>query len=72
MRRFLVPVTVALFMAAMLAFAGPASAQGGCEEFGQRIAEETEEFHPFGQVIRTLAPVNDQVENAHAALCPAD
>ena len=72
MRRFMVSITVALFMTAMLVFAGPASAQGGCKEFGKRIAEETEEFHPFGQVIRTIAPANDQVENAHAALCPTD
>ncbi len=33
MRRIALMLAVSLIMAAMLVFAGPASAQGGCKEF---------------------------------------
>ncbi len=38
MRRLIMLVTVVLLMAAMLMFAGPASAQAGCQGFGQFVA----------------------------------
>lgn len=61
---------VALLVVAMIALAGPASAQGGCKAFGEQVASETRGFHPFGnELVRTLAPANDDVSLAKRALC---
>jgi hypothetical protein len=51
-KRIVLLATVALVMAAMLMFAGSASAQG-CEGFGEHISSEAEnpEFRPFGQTL---------------------
>jgi hypothetical protein len=40
MRRIITLLTVAAMLAAMLVVGGPASAQGGCKEFGAAIASE--------------------------------
>ena len=39
MRRIVMLLTVALVMGAMMVLAGPASAQGGCQDFGLFVAE---------------------------------
>lgn len=62
MRRFMVLVTVALVMTAMLVFAGPAFAQGACQDFGNAVGGFAQEFKPFGKnVISGFAPVNELV-----------
>jgi hypothetical protein len=50
MKRIALLVTVALVMAAMLTFAGSASAQG-CGPFGQHNASEAKEFRPLGKTL---------------------
>jgi len=47
MRRIALMLAVSLVMVAMLVFAGPASAQGGCKEFGQHVSESAS-FHKAG------------------------
>jgi hypothetical protein len=70
MRRILLMLTVAAVMAAMLVFAGPASAQGGCKAFGQNIAGlATSLGNVFGQTAAAGAPLNDTVETEQARLC---
>jgi hypothetical protein len=51
-KRIVLLATVPLIMAAMLIFAGSASAQG-CADFGQHISSEAKnpEFRPFGQTL---------------------
>jgi hypothetical protein len=50
MRRFVLSLTVSAIVAAMLMFAGPASTQGGCKDFGQNIAGLATALGPvFGQ-----------------------
>ncbi len=68
MRRFIVLVTVAAMLAAMLVVAGPASAQGGCKAFGNGVAFEVQNG-TLRQEIPTLAPVNDEVHFFQGALC---
>jgi hypothetical protein len=43
MRRILLVLSVAAMMAAMLVVASPASAQAGCQAFGQGLAAEAQE-----------------------------
>lgn len=64
MRRIITLVTVALVMALMVVFAGPASAQGGCKAFGQGIAE----FAPHKDA-PTNAPISDDIAFYHTLLC---
>jgi hypothetical protein len=68
-RRFITLLTVAAMMAAMMVFAGPASAQGGgCKEFGQNVAGLAKANKSgFGQVTSERAPANDTVEEEQAA-----
>jgi len=40
MRRFMVLVTVGMLMAAMMVFAAPASAEAGCQRFGEVPLDE--------------------------------
>jgi hypothetical protein len=56
MRRLIMLVTVVLLMAAILVFAGPASAQRGCQAFGLWAASNAP--HTGAPV---LAPVNDLI-----------
>lgn len=61
---------VSAVMAAMLVFAGPASAQGGCKAFGQNVATlATALGKGFGQTAAGSAPLNDTVEQEQTALC---
>jgi hypothetical protein len=57
---FVVAATVAL-----VSVPGTASAQdspGGCREFGQgHVAVLADVLHPFGQDLRGLVPINDEV-----------
>ncbi len=70
MRRIALMLAVSLVMAAMLMFAGPASAQGGCNEFGQLISGTASSFKAaFGQVVSGNAPVNERVHTYHEQLC---
>jgi len=59
--------SVALVMAMMLVFVGPAFAQGGCQDFGHSVAEDAEEFRPLGQsFVSGAAPLNDEALAEHA------
>lgn len=70
MKRLVLLFTVSLVVAAMLVFAGPASAQGGCKAFGQNIAGLATNLGPlFGQTASGSAPLNDTVEQEQQALC---
>jgi hypothetical protein len=70
MRRFMVLVTVSVLLAATLAFAGPASAQGGCQAFGHSVAEDAKEFRPLGtSFVSGAAPLNDEALTEHEQFC---
>ena len=70
MRRLVLLLAVSAIVAAMLMFAGPASAQGGCKAFGQNIAGLAKTFGPvFGQTASGSAPLNDTVQQEQRALC---
>jgi hypothetical protein len=69
MRRFIVLVTVAAMLAAMLMVAGPASAQGGCQEFGQAAAFVAQETGGLGEEASAAAPVNDDVHFLQEMFC---
>jgi hypothetical protein len=69
-RRFVVLVTVGVLLAATLAFAGPASAQGGCTAFGHSVTEDAMEFRPLGtSFVSGAAPLNDVVLTEHELFC---
>jgi hypothetical protein len=60
----------AAIVAAMLMFAGPASAQGGYKAFGQNIAGLATTLGPvFGQTASGSAPLNDTVEQEQQTFC---
>ena len=70
MRRFMVLLTVVL-MAAMMMLAGPASAQGGCQEFGHSVADDVKVFVPAGKnFVSQVAPLADLVHTEHEEFCP--
>ena len=71
MKRIILLLAVGAIVAAMLVFAGPASAQGGgCKAFGQRIAGLATTLGPvFGQTASGSAPLNDTVEQEQQAFC---
>ena len=72
MRRLMMLSTVVLVMAAMVMFAGPASAQGGCPAFGHSVAEDVqdEEIRPAGKnFVSVVAPLNDLVHAEHEEFC---
>jgi hypothetical protein len=70
MRRIILMLMVSALLAGMLAFASPASAQGGCKAFGQSVAEDAKEFRPLGQnFVRGHAPLNDEAHTEHAQFC---
>jgi hypothetical protein len=54
MRRIITILTVAAVLAAMLVVAGPASAQGGCKEFGAATASLAQ-TGILGEVVPGLA-----------------
>jgi hypothetical protein len=67
----MVLVAVSVLLAAMLvAFAGPASAQGGCQAFGHSVADDAQEFQPLGQnFVSVAAPLNDEALTEHEQFC---
>jgi hypothetical protein len=70
MRRLTMLCAVVLVMAAMVMFAGPASAQGGCQAFGHSVADDAKEFQPLGQsFVSGAAPLNDLVQAEHEEFC---
>jgi hypothetical protein len=70
MRRFVVLVTVGVLLAATLAFTGPASAQGGCQAFGQSVADDAMEFRPLGtSFVSGATPLNDAALTEHVLFC---
>jgi hypothetical protein len=70
MKRFVLMVTVAAMMAAMMVFVGPASAQGGCQAFGHSVAEDAEEFQPLGQsFVSDAAPLDDEALTEQEQFC---
>jgi len=71
MKRIILMVTVALIMAAMVMFAGPASAQGGCQAFGDSVADDVKVFVPAGKTfVSQVAPLADLVHTEHEEFCP--
>ncbi len=68
MKRIVLMVTVAAMLAAMLVVAGPASAQGGCQNFGTTLAAEGQAGILRVQV-RNIAPANDEVHFFQGVLC---
>ena len=70
MRRLMMLMVVALVMAALVMFAGPVSAQGGCQAFGHSVAEDAKEFRPLGQnFVSGAAPLNDEALAEHEQFC---
>lgn len=66
----IVSLVVVSVIVATLVLAGPASAQGGCKDFGQNIAGlSTSLGKTFGQITAGNAPANDTVEEEQASLC---
>jgi hypothetical protein len=64
-------MTASVVMTLMLALiAGPASARGGCEAFGQSVATDAKAPGPLGQqFVRGHAPLNDEVATEQGQLC---
>ena len=70
MRRLVLLLAVSAIVAAMLMFAGPASAQRGCKAFGQNIACLATTLGPvFGQTASGSAPLNVTVQQEQQAFC---
>jgi hypothetical protein len=70
MRRLMMLTTVVLVMAAMVMFAGPASAQGGCQAFGDSIADDAKVFTPLGKnFVSGAAPLAELVHTEQAEFC---
>jgi hypothetical protein len=70
MRRLVLLLAVSAIVAAMLMFAGPASAQGGCKAFGQNISGLATMLGPvFGQSASGNAPLNGTVEQEQQTFC---
>ena len=68
MRRIITMLTVAALLAAMLAVAGPASAQGGCQDFGTTLAAEGQ-AGMLREQVRDIAPANNEVHFFQGVLC---
>ena len=70
MKRIVLMVTVALVMAAMMMFAGAASAQGGCQDFGHSVADDAKEFRPLGtNFVSGAAPLAELAHAEQAEFC---
>jgi hypothetical protein len=66
-RKLTVLMAAAMMLASMLAISSPASAQGGCQAFGQFTASTFQQDRPAGQIVRDLAPFNDEVHDVQAS-----
>jgi hypothetical protein len=70
MKRILRMLLAVMVMAAMVMFAGLASAQGGCQAFGHSVAEDAKEFRPLGKnFVSGVAPLADLAHSEHAEFC---
>ena len=69
MRRIITMLTLAALLAAMLVVAGPASAQGGCQNFGTTAASEAQATRGLGEEASGAAPVNEIVHSLQEQLC---
>lgn len=71
MKRFFLMLTTTVMLTAMVAFAGPAFAQGGhtsCKAFGQNVAGRSTTYGVgFGQPAAASTPLNDIVEDELSA-----
>ena len=67
MRRTLLIVGIAGSLWTLLP--ASASAEAGCKENGQAVAGAAHGLQPFGQFVRTHAPINDDVAAFKTALC---
>jgi hypothetical protein len=56
---------------ALVSVAGTASAQAqGCKTFGAvEVSGAAQELRPFGQVVASVTPVNDDVAGFHEMFC---
>jgi len=68
MRRITFLVTVSLLMVAMLVGPAPASAEAGCQDFGQFTAFEAQLETGVGEEVSAAAPAYDDV-NRLKAVC---
>jgi hypothetical protein len=69
-RRLMMLATVVLIIAAMVMFAGMASAQGGCQAFGHSVADDAKEFRPLGKnFVSDAAPLADLAHAEHEQFC---
>ena len=59
-RKLTVVVATAMMLTSMLAISGQASAQAGCQEFGNGVAFEVQNG-TLREEIPTLAPVDEEV-----------
>jgi hypothetical protein len=70
MRRLMMLATIVVVLAAMLMFAGTASAQGGCQAFGHSVAEDAKGFIPLGKnFVSGAAPLADLAHTEQAQFC---
>jgi hypothetical protein len=66
-RLFVVAATVALV--SVPATASAQESPGGCKEYGEGVALVASGIHPFGELIKGLAPVDELVAFNQAFLC---
>jgi hypothetical protein len=69
MKRIVLLVTVALLMVAMLVGPAPASAEAGCEDFGQYAAYEAQLETGIGEEVSAAAPAYDDVNFLKETFC---
>jgi hypothetical protein len=67
-RRLTVLLAAVIMLASMLAISGPASAQPGCKEFGNGVAENVQNG-TLREEIPLLAPVNNDVHSFQGLFC---
>ena len=66
MRRIILVLAVAALMAALLVVAGPASAQAGCQGFGEGFVAANA---PHGDAASSNAPLNNEIEYFKTISC---
>jgi len=69
MRHIILPITVGVLMVAMLGGPAPASAEAGCQNFGQYAAFEAQLETGIGEEVSVAAPAEDDVNLLKEAFC---
>jgi len=69
MRRIILLVTVALLVVAMLVSPAPASAEAGCQAFGDFTRDEAILETGVGEVVSAAAPAQDDVTYLKGVYC---